>query len=113
MSPERKRARYEMSIAVLVPCFNEELTVSAVVCEFREELPAAKIYVFDNNSTDKTIKLARAAGAIVCSDKRQGKGYVVQSMFREVEADIFVLVDGDGTYPASSRPRLDCTHREF
>jgi glycosyltransferase involved in cell wall biosynthesis len=99
MSPERKRARDEMSIAVLVPCFNEELTVSAVVCEFREELPAAKVYVFDNNSTDKTIERARAAGAIVCSEKRQGKGYVVQSMFREVEADIFVLVDGDGTYP--------------
>src|SRR5436190_5728189 len=86
MSPERERARYEMSIAVLVPCHNEELTVSAVVCEFREELPAAKIYVFDNNSTDKTIERARAAGAIVCSEKRQGKGYVVQSMFREIEA---------------------------
>jgi glycosyltransferase involved in cell wall biosynthesis len=99
MSPERERARYEMSIAVLVPCYNEELTVSPVVCEFREELPAAKIHVFDNNSTDKTIERARAAGAIVCSEKRQGKGYVVQSMFREVEADIFVLVDGDGTYP--------------
>lgn len=99
MSPERERARYEMSIAVLVPCHNEELTVSPVVCEFREELPAAKIYVFDNNSTDKTIERARAAGAIVCSEKRQGKGYVVQSMFREIEADIFVLVDGDGTYP--------------
>ena len=99
MSPERAHARYEMSIAVLVPCYNEELTVSPVVCEFREELPAAKIYVFDNNSTDKTIERARAAGAIVCSEKRQGKGYVVQSMFREIEADIFVLVDGDGTYP--------------
>src|SRR5262245_29262439 len=100
MSPEPKRARYAMSIAVLVPCYNEELTIAPVVCEFREELPEAKIYVFDNNSTDKTIERARAAGAIVRNEKRQGKGYVVQSMFREIEADIFVLVDGDGTYPS-------------
>jgi glycosyltransferase involved in cell wall biosynthesis len=91
---------YDMSIAVLVPCYNEELTVSAVVREFHEELPTAQIYVFDNNSTDKTIERAREAGATVCKEKRQGKGYVVRSMFREIEADIYVLVDGDGTYPA-------------
>jgi glycosyltransferase involved in cell wall biosynthesis len=100
MSPERSPSRGDISIAVLVPCYNEELTVSGVIREFREELPAAEIYVFDNNSTDKTIERAREAGAIVCNEKRQGKGYVVRSMFREIEADIYVLVDGDGTYPA-------------
>jgi glycosyltransferase involved in cell wall biosynthesis len=99
MQPGLNSPQYNISIAVLVPCYNEELTVSAVVREFHDELPVAQIYVFDNNSTDKTLERAREAGAIVCTEKRQGKGYVVRSMFREVEADIFVLVDGDGTYP--------------
>jgi len=90
-----------MSIAVLVPCYNEELTVAEVVRDFREQLPAAQIYVYDNNSTDQTRERAREAGAIVRSEKRLGKGFVVRSMFREVDADLYVLVDGDGTYPAS------------
>ena len=90
------------NIAVLVPCYNEELTIGEVVRRFRAELPEAEIYVFDNNSTDRTIEEARRAGATVLYEARQGKGYVVQSMFREVEADIYIMVDGDGTYSPAS-----------
>lgn len=88
-------------IAVLIPCYNEELTISAVVADFRKALPGARIVVFDNNSTDRTAEVARAAGAQVLVEKRQGKGYVVQSMFNRVDADIYIMVDGDGTYPAA------------
>ncbi|HEX5211363.1 MAG TPA: glycosyltransferase family 2 protein [Pseudolabrys sp.] len=90
------------SIAVLVPCFNEEVAVAKVVKDFRAALPEATIFVFDNNSTDNTVKAARAAGAEVYREKRQGKGYVVRRMFTDVEADIYVLVDGDATYDAPS-----------
>src|SRR4051794_18803163 len=86
------------AVAVLVPCYNEEITVGDVVRQFRAELPDAHIYVFDNNSSDRTIDEARAAGAVVFSERRQGKGYVVQTMFRNVDADIYVMVDGDATY---------------
>lgn len=91
-----------MVVAVLVPCLNEEKTIASVVRAFRAELPEAEIYVFDNNSTDASAEEARAAGAIVRVERRQGKGYVIQSMFRTVEADVYVIVDGDGTYPASA-----------
>ena len=94
------------SVAVLIPCYNEELTIGAVVRSFREQLPHAKIYVFDNNSTDRTIAEAKAAGALISSERRQGKGYVVQSMFGRVDADIYVMVDGDGTYPAEEIHKL-------
>jgi GT2 family glycosyltransferase len=89
-------------IAVLIPCYNEELTVAGVVESFRAELPGATVYVYDNNSTDRTAERARAAGAVVRHEPRQGKGYVVQAMFRQIDADVYVLVDGDGTYPAAS-----------
>lgn len=89
------------SIAVLIPCYNEELTIRDVVGSFRAQLPHAKIYVFDNNSTDQTVAEAKAAGAIIASERRQGKGYVVQSMFGRIDADYYVMVDGDGTYPAA------------
>ena len=89
-------------VAVLVPCYNEEPTVARVVARFREELPGARVYVFDNNSTDRTAELAAAAGAAVFTERRQGKGYVVQSMFRQVDADFYVMVDGDDTYPAEA-----------
>ena len=89
-------------IAVLIPCYNEEMTVAGVVEGFRAELPGAIIYVYDNNSTDRTAERARAAGAVVRHEPRQGKGYVVQAMFRHIDADVYVLVDGDGTYPAES-----------
>ncbi len=88
------------SIAVLVPCYNEALTVGRVVEDFARELPQAKIYVFDNNSTDATAEIAAKAGAIVIPEKRQGKGYVVMSMLEKVDADVYVMVDGDSTYPA-------------
>ncbi len=93
-------------IAVLVPCYNEEVAVAKVVADFRAALPAAMVFVFDNNSTDNTVAAARAAGAAVFRETRQGKGYVVRRMFTDVEADIYVLVDGDATYDAPSVRRM-------
>ena len=92
----------EPTIAVLIPCYNEALTITKVVGDFRRELPNAAIHVYDNNSRDGTADLARAAGAIVTTERRQGKGFVIQSMFRDVIADAYVMVDGDDTYPAAS-----------
>lgn len=93
-------------IAVLVPCYNEEAAVATVVADFRKALPRAEIYVYDNNSRDNTAAVAREAGAIVRSERRQGKGHVVRRMFADVEADIYVLVDGDATYDAPSAQRM-------
>jgi glycosyl transferase family 2 len=90
------------SVAVLVPCYNEEVAIARVVADFRANLPDAAIYVYDNNSTDRTAEVARAAGATVRRESRQGKGYVVRRMFGDVDADIYVLVDGDATYDAPS-----------
>ena len=87
-------------VAVLIPCYNEELTVGKVVSDFKRELPDADIYVYDNNSKDETAKLAKKAGAIVVPEYKQGKGHVVRSMFNDIDADYYVLVDGDDTYPA-------------
>ncbi|MEA2995375.1 MAG: hypothetical protein QOG74_924 [Alphaproteobacteria bacterium] len=89
-------------IAVLVPCYNEEAAIARVVADFRANLPDAVIYVYDNNSTDRTVEVARAAGATVRTETRQGKGYVVRRMFSDVDADVYVLVDGDATYDAPS-----------
>src|SRR5450631_1594039 len=98
-----KAGRFDQyTIAVLVPCYNEEVAIAKVVKDFRAALPTATIFVFDNNSTDNTAAAARAAGAEVYQEKRQGKGYVVRRMFTDVEADIYVLVDGDATYDAPS-----------
>lgn len=93
-------------IAVLVPCFNEEAAVATVVADFRKALPDAEIYVYDNNSKDRTVDVARQAGAQVRSERRQGKGHVVRRMFADVDADVYVLVDGDATYDAPSAPRM-------
>ncbi len=90
------------SIAVLIPCYQEELTIGKVVEDFKRVLPGAAIYVYDNNCTDKTAEVARKAGAIVRREKRQGKGFVVASMFEQVDADIMVMVDGDDTYEAGA-----------
>jgi glycosyltransferase involved in cell wall biosynthesis len=90
----------EYKIAVLIPCYNEGKTIAKVVSDFKAQLPNAAIYVYDNNSTDNTAIEAERAGAIVRYEKRQGKGNVVRTMFREINADIYVMVDGDGTYPA-------------
>jgi len=95
-----------MRIAVLVPCFNEETAVATVVADFRRALPTAGIFVYDNNSSDRTVAVARDAGAEVRSERRQGKGHVVRRMFADVDADIYVLVDGDATYDAASVPRM-------
>lgn len=93
-------------IAILIPCYNEELTVGQVVGEFREQIPDADIYVFDNNSTDRTVEVARQAGARIGFVRRQGKGFVLQAMFRDVEADFYVMVDGDHTYPSAEVHKL-------
>jgi glycosyltransferase involved in cell wall biosynthesis len=95
-----------IDIAVLVPCYNEEAAIASVINDFRKSLPAAKIYVYDNNSSDRTIEVARKAGAIVHSEPLQGKGNVVRRMFADIEADVFVMVDGDNTYDASAAPAL-------
>jgi glycosyltransferase involved in cell wall biosynthesis len=89
-------------IAVLVPCYNEEAAVEKVVMDFRAALPEATVYVYDNNSRDRTVEVARAAGAVVRREQHQGKGHVVRRMFSDIEADVYVLVDGDATYDAPS-----------
>ena len=95
-----------MKVAVLIPCYNEELTVEKVVRDFRKELKDADIYVYDNNSKDNTAKLAKKAGAIVRHEYKQGKGHVVKSMFYDIDADIYIMVDGDDTYPADAVHKL-------
>jgi hypothetical protein len=89
-------------IAVLVPCYNEETAIAKVVADFRAALPQAAVYVYDNNSRDLTVHMARMAGAVVRSEMHQGKGHVVRRMFSDIEADVYVLVDGDATYDAPS-----------
>jgi glycosyltransferase involved in cell wall biosynthesis len=95
-----------LDLVVVIPCYNEELTITKVVMDFRRHLPTATIYVYDNNSSDNTAALARAAGAVVRSERRQGKGHVVQRMFADIDADVYVMVDGDDTYDASFAPQL-------
>ena len=94
------------SIAVLIPCHNEQAAITKVITDFRAALPDATIYVYDNNSTDRTVELARAAGARVYHEPLQGKGNVVRRMFSDIEADVYVLVDGDDTYLAASAPPM-------
>ena len=93
-------------VAVVVPCYDEAVSIGTVVEDFRRALPDAVVYVFDNNSTDDTVAVARAAGAVVRSEPRQGKGNVVRRMFADVDADVYVMVDGDATYDASAAPVL-------
>src|SRR5271170_7341053 len=97
-------SRYD--VAVLVPCYDEARAIAKVVADFRAALPQAVIYVYDNNSTDGTVEAARTAGAVVRRETHQGKGHVVRRMFNDIEADIYVLVDGDATYDASSAPAM-------
>lgn len=94
------------SVAILLPCYNEEAAIAQTVAGFRAALPDATIYVYDNNSRDRTIEVARAAGAVVRSERIQGKGAVVRRMFADVDADIYVMADGDATYDAASAPAL-------
>lgn len=96
------KAQARHKVAVLIPCYNEEAAIARVVADFRAALPDAEIYVYDNNSTDRTVEAALRAGAVVRRERHQGKGHVVRRMFSDVEADIYVLVDGDATYDAPS-----------
>lgn len=89
-------------IAILVPCYNEELTIEKVIDDFQKNIPEATIYVYDNNSSDRTFEIAKAKGVVVRKETRQGKGNVVRSMFRDIDADYYVMVDGDDTYPADA-----------
>jgi glycosyltransferase involved in cell wall biosynthesis len=99
-------AHRQPRIAVLVPCYNEEVAIPRVIAGFRAALPQATIHVYDNNSRDRTAEVARAAGAVVRTEPLQGKGNVVRRMFADIEADLYVLVDGDDTYDAGSAPAM-------
>ena len=94
------------TIAVLIPCYNESATIEKVVKEWKKELPEADIYVYDNNSSDGTDKIAKKAGAIVKYEYKQGKGNVIRSMFRDIDADCYIMIDGDDTYPAENGPEM-------
>ncbi len=103
--PQQTEAK-PLTIAVLIPCYNEAAAIEATINGFKAALPPAQIYVYDNNSQDETAEKARLAGAIVRREERQGKGHVVRRMFADIEADIYILVDGDNTYDASAAPAL-------
>lgn len=94
------------TVAVLLPCYNEEVTIGKVVRDFRAALPGADVYVYDNNSTDRTTAIATEAGAIVRHEPRQGKGNVIRAMFEDIDADVYVMADGDDTYPADAAPAM-------
>ncbi|WP_169173094.1 glycosyltransferase family 2 protein [Bifidobacterium oedipodis] len=94
------------TIAVLLPCYNEEITIGKVVRDFRTALPSATVYVYDNNSTDRTAEIAAAEGAVVRKEPRQGKGNVIRAMFEDIDADVYVMADGDDTYPADAAPAM-------
>lgn len=95
-----------LSIAVLLPCYNEEVTIGKVVRDFKAALPDATVYMYDNNSTDRTAEIAAAEGAIVRREPRQGKGNVIRAMFEDIDADVYVMADGDDTYPADAAPAM-------
>ncbi|HEX8578156.1 MAG TPA: glycosyltransferase family 2 protein [Allosphingosinicella sp.] len=103
---EKPLNRSQLRIAILLPCYNEEAAIAQTVAGFREALPDAAIYVYDNNSADRTVEVAKAAGAIVRTERMQGKGHVVRRMFADVEADIYIMADGDATYDAAAAPAL-------
>lgn len=103
---DQSRDLSQPSVAVLLPCYNEEVTVGKVVRDFHAALPDAAIYVYDNNSTDRTAEIASAEGAIVRKEPRQGKGNVIRAMFEDIDADVYVMADGDDTYPAEAAPAM-------
>lgn len=96
----------EPKVAVLLPCYNEEVTIGKVIRDFRTALPNADIYVYDNNSTDRTAEIAAAEGAIIRTEPRQGKGNVIRAMFEDIDADVYIMSDGDDTYPADAAPAM-------
>ena len=93
-------------IAVLIPCYNESKTIEKVINDYKKALPEAQIYVYDNNSVDKTDEIAKKAGAIVKYEYKQGKGNVIRSMFRQIDADCYLMIDGDDTYPAENAKEM-------
>ena len=93
-------------IAVLIPCYNEAVTIKKVVEDFKTTLPEAVIYVYDNNSSDDTAKIAKEAGAVVRHEYKKGKGNVIRRMFREIDSECYIMTDGDDTYPAESAPEM-------
>src|SRR5262249_46403528 len=104
--PQESSSVSASQVAVLIPCLNEEATVARVVADFHAALPEAQIFVYDNGSMDRTALVARHAGAIVRREPLKGKGNVMRRMFADIDADVYVLVDGDGTYDAASAPAL-------
>jgi glycosyltransferase involved in cell wall biosynthesis len=106
MIQENEAVLQGQGVAVIIPCYNESVTIGKVVDDFKRVLPQAEIYVYDNNSADDTAKIAREHGAIVRAERRQGKGNVVRQMMRDIDADIYLMVDGDDTYPAENAPAL-------
>ncbi len=106
MERESVDSSTDLKVAVLIPCYNEGKPIGSVVSDFRAALPGADIYVYDNNSTDDTAEVARAAGAIVRVETQQGKGNVVRRMFADIDADVYIMVDGDNTYEAKAAPAL-------
>ena len=104
--PRTESAAQAGSVAVLIPCYNEAVTIGKVVDDFRRALPGATVYVYDNNSSDGTGDIAREHGAVVRTERRQGKGNVVRQMMRDIDADYYLMVDGDDTYPAEAAPEL-------
>jgi len=106
MERSRVEPTTDLKVAVLIPCYNEGKPIASVVRDFRAALPDADIYVYDNNSTDNTVEAARAAGAIVRTETQQGKGNVVRRMFADIDADVYLMVDGDNTYEAKAAPAL-------
>ena len=105
-APRTQNVPEQGSVAVLIPCYNEAVTIGKVVDDFRRVLPEATVYVYDNNSSDGTGEIAREHGAVVRSERRQGKGNVVRQMMRDIDADYYLMVDGDDTYPAEAAPEL-------
>ncbi len=105
-APRTQNVPEQGSVAVLIPCYNEAVTIGKVVDDFRRVLPEATVYVYDNNSSDGTGEIAREHGAVVRCERRQGKGNVVRQMMRDIDADYYLMVDGDDTYPAEAAPEL-------
>ena len=106
LNEQNNKSSSSLKVAVLIPCYNEALTIEKVVKDFRKALPHAIIYVYDNNSSDDTASLAKSAGAVVLKEARQGKGNVIRSMFRDIEADCYIMTDGDDTYPADAARKM-------
>jgi glycosyltransferase involved in cell wall biosynthesis len=106
LSPSLVKRQETLRVAVLLPCYNEEAAIGQTIAGFREALPGAEIYIYDNNSSDRTREIAAEAGAIVRTERMQGKGHVVRRMFADIEADIYIMADGDATYDAAAAPEL-------